>query len=91
MHPALFIASQLLCQAALMPGSSQKAELFITQLLWKLVSTLQYSSEKAVRVSIQHSPPVVVLLAPCRREGRKARMRNTLLSQKAAKGINGRT
>ena len=91
MHPALFIASQLLCQAALMPGSSQKAELFVMQLLWKLVSTLQYMAEKTVRVSIQHSPPVMVFLAPCRREGGKARMRNTLLSQKAAKDINGKS
>lgn len=91
MHSALFIASELLRQAALMPGSSQKAELFVIQLLWKPISTLPYMSEKAVRVSRQHSPPVMVLLAPCRREGRKARIRNTLLSQKAAKGINGRT
>lgn len=79
MHPALFIARQLLGQAALMPCSSQKAEVFIMQLLWKLVSPLQYMAEKAVRVST-HSPPVAVLLVllgpyrregPCRREGKQ--------------------
>lgn len=32
MHPALFIVNQFLCQAPLMPGSSQKAELPIMQL-----------------------------------------------------------
>lgn len=74
-----------------MSGSSQKAELFVMQLSRKLVSMLQYMAEKAVGVSIQHLPPVMVLLAPCRQEGRKARMRNTLLNKKALKGINGRS
>lgn len=65
-----------------MPGSSKKAELFIMQLLWKLVSMLQHMAEKAARVSVQLLPPVMVSLASCRREGRKARMRNTLSVRK---------
>lgn len=65
-----------------MPGSSKKAELFVMQLLWKLVSMLQYMAEKAVKVSVQLLPPVMVFLASCRREGRKARTRNTPLVRK---------
>lgn len=70
-----------------MPSSSQKAGLFIMQLMWQLVSTLLPHGREGW-VSIHHSSPVMVLLAPCGRKGRKARMRHILL-RKLKRGVDG--